>query len=83
LSNVVIYTIRSCPYCRGAKKLLDRKGVNYKEIDVSDDPKKKKEAKEEFGWDTVPIILIDGELIGGFDELKALERENKLDEMLK
>ena len=82
MSKVLVYTIRGCPFCRNAKKLLDGKGVNYEEVDVTD-PQKKREAKEKFDWPTLPIILINGELIGGFDELKALERQNKLDKLLK
>lgn len=82
MGKVLMYTIRGCPFCRNAKKLLDGKGVNYEEIDVTD-RQKKQEAKEKFGWPTLPIILINGELIGGYDELRALERQNKLDELLK
>ncbi|HEX3034538.1 MAG TPA: glutaredoxin domain-containing protein [Thermodesulfobacteriota bacterium] len=81
MSKVLVYTIRGCPFCRHAKKLLDSKGVNYEEIDVTD-LQKKREAKEKFDWPTLPIILINEELIGGYDELRALERENKLDELL-
>ena len=81
MSKVLIYTIRGCPFCRNAKKLLDGKGVNYEEIDVTD-RQKKQEAKEKFDWPTLPIILINDELIGGYDELRALDRQDKLDELL-
>lgn len=81
MSKVLIYTIRGCPFCRNAKKLLDGKGVSYEEIDVTES-QKKREAKEKFGWPTLPMIFINDELIGGYDELRALERQNKLDELL-
>jgi glutaredoxin 3 len=83
LSRVVIYTTTYCPYCRAAKALLDSKGVEYKEIDLTKDPTAKRRIMEEIGWRTVPIILINGNLIGGYDQLRGLEREGKLDEILR
>ena len=82
MSNVVIYTTTYCPYCHAAKALLHRKGVKYKEIDVTKDPVKKRRIMEEIGWETVPIILINEKLIGGYDQLRGLEREGKLNEIL-
>jgi glutaredoxin 3 len=78
----MIYTTTYCPYCYAAKALLDSKGVKYKEIDVTKDPAIKRQVMEEIGWRTVPIILINDRLVGGFDDLRALEREKKLDELL-
>jgi len=82
LAKVMIYTTTYCPYCYAAKALLDSKGVKYKEIDVTKDPAIKRQVMEEIGWRTVPIILINDRLVGGFDDLRALEREKKLDELL-
>ena len=79
----MIYTTTYCPYCYAAKSLLDSKGVKYREIDVTKDPAMKRQVMEEMGWRTVPIILINDRLVGGFDDLRTLEREKKLDEMLK
>ncbi|MCI0453697.1 MAG: glutaredoxin 3 [Candidatus Dadabacteria bacterium] len=83
MSNVVIYTTAYCPYCRAAKRLLDSKGVKYKEVDITEDLEVKSKVMDELGWKTVPIILINEKLIGGYDQLRELEREGKLDEMLK
>jgi glutaredoxin 3 len=83
LSNVLIYTTTYCPYCSAAKVLLESKSVKYDEIDVTKDPAQKRKLMEEIGWKTVPIILINERLIGGYDQLRALEREGKLDEILK
>jgi len=83
LSNVVIYTTTYCPYCRAAKALLDSRGVKYDEIDLTIDPAEKRRIMEKMGWRTVPIILINDKLIGGYDELRGLEREGKLDEILR
>ena len=82
MNKVQIYTSSYCPYCTRAKHLLDSKGVDYEEIVLDDDPDKKLETMKKLNWRTVPIILIDGELIGGYDQLAALERENRLDELL-
>ncbi|MGE5443020.1 MAG: glutaredoxin domain-containing protein [Ignavibacteriales bacterium] len=83
MSNVVIYTTTYCTYCRAAKTLLDSKGVEYEEIDLTKDPTAKRRVMEEMGWRTVPIILINKKLIGGYNELRGLEREGKLDEILR
>ncbi len=79
----MIYITTYCPYCLAAKALLDSKSVKYNEIDVTKDPAQKRKVMEEIGWKTVPIILINDKLIGGYDQLQALEREGKLDEILK
>jgi glutaredoxin 3 len=83
MAEVEIYTTMLCPYCHRAKSLLDRKGVRYKEIDVSYDPEGRRvmTARAE-GRTTVPQIFIDGQSIGGSDELVALEEEGKLDRLL-
>jgi glutaredoxin 3 len=83
LNNVVIYTTTYCPYCRAAKALLDGRGVKYEEIDLTTDPTAKGKIMEKMGWRTVPIILINEKLIGGYDQLRGLEREGKLDEILR
>ena len=82
MSNVTIYTTNYCPYCRAAKRLLDNKTVKYEEIDLTENEEIKTKVMEELGWQSVPIILINGKLIGGYDQLRDLEREGKLDEML-
>ncbi|HLE24138.1 MAG TPA: glutaredoxin domain-containing protein [Thermodesulfobacteriota bacterium] len=83
MSTVVIYTTTYCPYCRAAKRLLESKGVNYEEFDLTENEEIKTKVMEELGWQSVPIILINEKLIGGYDQLRELEREGKLDEMFK
>ena len=82
MSKVEVYTTTYCPYCRAAEALLDKKKVDYKKIDVTHDPELKRRLMEQFSWRTVPIIIIDDKVIGGFDELAALERASKLDMIL-
>jgi glutaredoxin 3 len=83
LAKVVIYTTPFCPYCSRAKSLLKRKGVDFQEIDVMMDSGKRQEMVQlAKGRQTVPQIFIDGEGIGGSDELHALEAQGKLDALL-
>lgn len=80
---VEIYTTRYCPYCNAAKVLLKRKGVNYNEIDVSRDWKRRDEMIQRAnGRMTVPQIFVGTVHVGGSDELHALERAGKLDPLL-
>lgn len=81
--EVVVYTKDYCPYCHSAKALLEDKGVEYKEIDVTHDEEKLKEmlAKAE-GRTTVPEIFIDDKLVGGYDDLRAMDESGELDKLL-
>lgn len=83
MAKVEIYTKSGCPYCARAKALLDGKGVSYAESEINSDPS----AREEMlgranGRTTVPQIFIEGEHVGGSDDLAALESAGKLDAML-
>ena len=71
-----------CGYCRAAKRLLERKEGPYLGIDVSGDNEKRQWLLVETGQRTVPQIFINGESIGGFDELNGLDRAGALDGML-
>ena len=83
MAVVEIYTSMWCPFCHRAKRLLNDKGVNYKEIDVGMDSKMREEMLDRSeGRYTVPQIFINGDGIGGCDELYALERDGRLDLML-
>ncbi len=83
LAKVEIYTTRICPYCHMAKRLLQKKGIAYEEIDVGRDPALHQHMTERSGGGrTVPQIFIADVGIGGSDELAALDRQGKLDKML-
>jgi len=77
-----MYTTPWCPYCMQAKILLGEKGAPYEDIDVSADPELRLQMTELSGRHTVPQIFIDDTLIGGCDELYALNRAGKLDPLL-
>ncbi|MDB5659063.1 MAG: grxC [Cypionkella sp.] len=82
MKPVEIYTTQTCPYCIAAKGLLKKKGVAYKEIDVSADSSLRQAMTERAGRRSVPQIFIGGTHIGGCDDLHALDHAGKLDSML-
>ena len=79
MANVEIYSKSWCGYCARAKALLDAKGVAYTGVDVTTDREKELEMIQRSGAHTVPQIFIDGEPIGGADDLFALEAKGDLD----
>lgn len=79
---VTVYTTRACPHCTRAKELLKRRGIPFKEIDVTEDAQKRKEAEERYGWMTVPIVVIGDKCIGGANELYELDRTGELSQYL-
>ncbi len=83
MANIVIYSKDYCPYCVAAKNLFNKKGVQFEEIFMDDKPDEYQALKERTGMMTVPQIFINDELIGGYQELAALDRANKLDPLLK
>lgn len=83
MARVEIYTRMFCGYCARAKRLLDAKGVEYTEYDISMGGDRKREMTERKpDARTVPQIFIDGQPIGGSDELAALEHAGELDRLL-
>jgi len=83
LKNVEIYTTQFCPFCIRAKQLLNLKSISFIEISVDHSTELRREmTKRSLGGVTVPQIFINGDPIGGSDELIALEKVGKLDELL-
>jgi glutaredoxin 3 len=80
--RIQIYTTQWCGYCVRAKALLDEKKLAYEEIPLDDDPAFRQRIRDLTGGWTVPQILIDGTPIGGYTELRALERAGRLDGLL-
>ena len=81
-AHVKIYTRRWCGYCTAAERMLTQKGVEFEQIDATGDPALRKWLLEATGRSTVPQIFIDGKPIGGYDDMRALDRTGKLDAML-
>lgn len=83
MAKIEIYTSRACPYCMRAKSLLSKKGVGYEELKVDENPGLIEDAvRRSKGRQTVPQIFIDGEHVGGYDDLAALDKAGSLDAML-
>ncbi|GAB4164779.1 MAG: glutaredoxin 3 [Rickettsiaceae bacterium] len=81
MKKITIYTTTVCPYCVRAKALLSKKGLNYNEINVEDEQERNKMIEKAGGRRTVPQIFIGDYHVGGCDDLYALEKEGKLDEL--
>lgn len=80
MAKVEMYTTMWCPYCARARAVLERKGVAFTDINLDEEPGRRTEmVQRASGRRTVPQIFIDGEHIGGSDELVALDRSGKLD----
>lgn len=83
MAEVVVYSSVWCPYCAKAKQLLTSKGVAFEDVDVDANPARRTEMMERAGGrKTVPQIFIDGQHIGGCDDLHALDGAGKLDPLL-
>lgn len=82
-NEIIIYSSTHCPYCVRAKNLLNKKGVEFTEILVDVDDKKRDEMIAKTNLRTVPQIFINQQHIGGCDDLYALENAGKLDELLR
>lgn len=83
MAKVLMIKKNPCPYCDRAKNLLDGKGIPFEVIDLTDKMDELQAWKEKTGWKTVPMIFINDTLVGGYTDLKALDEEGKLDEMVK
>jgi len=83
VAKVEVYTTPYCPFCVRAKTLLNNKKVAFEEIDVSEDPELREAMVQRAGGRrTVPEIFVNGRIIGGYDELRALEIKGELDAIL-
>lgn len=82
MAHVTMYCSDSCPFCNNAEKLLVSKGVEIEKIDTEKEPEKFAEIVAKIGRDSVPQIFIDGQHIGGFDDLFELDMDDELEPML-
>lgn len=73
-----LYTWSSCPFCIRAKELLEQRGVPYEEHVMDGRDAELAEVKRRHGHGSVPIVLLDGEFVGGYSELATLDRDGRL-----
>lgn len=80
--EIEIYGTEYCSYCMAARMLLKQKGLSFSDILVSKDPDARRDMEQRSGRSSVPQIFIDGQPLGGFDELYELEQNGELDRLL-
>jgi len=84
MKNITMYTGPLCNFCEAAKRLLVRNNLNYKEIDISTkDDLRDEMIKKANGKRTIPQIFFDDIHVGGYEELRALEKKGELDNLIK
>ena len=84
MKNIIVYTGPFCSFCDAAKRLLKRNGLSFNEIDISSGEKIREEMiKKSNGQRTIPQIFFDDYHVGGYTELRELEKSNNLKEKLK
>lgn len=81
--KVIIYTTAYCPFCTRAKRLLEKKGVAYREIDAEGDDGLRAWLAEKTGKLTVPQVFVGERSLGGFSDIDALDRKGQLDPILR
>ena len=84
MKNITVYMGPMCNFCDAAKRLLNRNNIPYKEINIAIEEGKMHEMlSKSNGKRTIPQIFFDNHHVGGYEELRALEKENKLENLLK
>ena len=81
-SKVTLYGNTTCAYCGAARMLLTKKAVDFEDVVITDDPLKRQEMEDRSGAHSVPQIFVGDTLVGGFDELSALDKSGELDKLL-
>lgn len=82
MSEITVYSTEPCSFCARVKGLLEARGVEFSEVNLSKDPQGRVELASRTGMMTFPQVLIDGELLGGFAEVRDAIDSGRLDELL-
>ena len=83
MKNITVYIGPMCSYCDAAKRLLNKKNIPYKEINIAlEEGKMEEMLKKSNGMKTIPQIFIEDHHIGGYDELRTLENKGELDKLI-
>jgi glutaredoxin 3 len=82
MADVLVFTTENCAFCVRAKALLEARGVPYREVNLERDPDGRAELVRKTGMMTFPQVIIDGTLVGGFQETLAADRSGQLAELL-
>ena len=83
MKNITVYMGPMCSYCDAAKRLLNKKNIPFKEINIAlEEGKMEEMLKKSNGMKTIPQIFIEDHHIGGYDELRALENKGQLEKLI-
>jgi glutaredoxin 3 len=82
MSDVTVYTTDPCSFCARVKGLLHAHGVSFTEVNLTKDPTGRVELAQRTGMMTFPQVIVDGQLLGGFNEVNAAAQSGRLDELL-
>jgi glutaredoxin 3 len=82
MPEITVYTTEPCAYCRQAKALLQKRGLDYNEINLAKDAEGRAELANRTGMMTFPQVLVGETLVGGFTELNAADRSGRLSELV-
>lgn len=77
-SRVILFSTDACTYCEHAKSLLSKRGVSFEEVNLSDHPELQAELAEVTGLQSFPQIVVNGEPLGGLNELRAADKDGVL-----
>jgi glutaredoxin 3 len=80
---VILYTTERCGSCISAKRLLEQRGIEYREVNLSRDPDGRAQLQRMTGMFTFPQLMIGDRALGGFNELLAADREGRLSELVR
>ena len=81
MPSITMYSTEPCPFCSQAKALLERRGLEFEEINLSKDPAGRAELAARTGMMTFPQVFVGEELVGGFDDLQAADADGRLAEL--
>ena len=81
MPSITMYSTEPCPFCTQAKALLERRGLEFEEINLSKDPEGRAELAARTGMMTFPQVFVGEELVGGFDDLQAADADGRLAEL--
>jgi glutaredoxin 3 len=82
MSDITVYTTEPCSFCTRVKGLLKARGIQFAEVNLSKDPQGRVELAGRTGMMSFPQVVVDGELLGGFSEVRAAVESGRFDELL-
>lgn len=82
MGEITVYSTEPCSFCARVKGMLEARGVEFSEVNLSKDPQGRVELAHRTGMMTFPQVLIDGKLLGGFAEVQNAIESGRLDELL-